>query len=302
MVMRRLVQPKLMDVERPMGPNPPCIGVDWTKWNPQTVGDEPCEEDPIQKAALEWYAGAELELRAIFGMGDDRVAMPYLGLGLPRATVEEGAEHRFKHTQDGLGLIGHRLAWAARAFQLVGTHAKELLYFGIDMVVEHGAAGALSRHKRIVRIVKSRGLAGICGHVVPGWQNGSGRASIGKHGNEAKLPWQYDVLFRISARAAAYSNERQSITAYADEGEYVEKFKAACKALARLGRPTHGRPAIIDQWCVGQGGEFLREFGPWRDQVDAAVLEVSGLRRRRDLREISRWVARATLATSHRAT
>ncbi len=92
---KRLAMPRLLPIEKPIGPQLPARVVDWARWNPNGTTDvdddgnlidsddrNPAEK--VQVAAMEWAAGIEVELLGIFGLHDQRDAAPYMGIGLPR--------------------------------------------------------------------------------------------------------------------------------------------------------------------------------------------------------------------------
>ncbi len=68
----------------------------------------------IERLTREWYAGAELELIERHGI-DPRDGAPYSGLGQAPVFVQSERRGRFHNVADELGLVGQRLAWAAKS-------------------------------------------------------------------------------------------------------------------------------------------------------------------------------------------
>ncbi len=129
-VTRRISQPRLFPIERPLGPHLPGALVDWTEWQhdiPTPLPAASADADPthakrdddITAAAEAWYAGAEAELTTLYGVFGTIDEARYLGLGMPHSEVLNTASRRFTHVPDCLGLIGQRLDWTLRGVHLM---------------------------------------------------------------------------------------------------------------------------------------------------------------------------------------
>ncbi len=120
---QRIVQPRILNVSRPIGPMAPGYRVAWEQWHQEDgVADgQPQAASPTGMEGLtdQWFAGAEAELLTTYGIarGDDEPH--YSGIGKPVRMVEGTAGPSMRETPSATGLLGHRLAWAARALHLV---------------------------------------------------------------------------------------------------------------------------------------------------------------------------------------
>ncbi len=112
---RRLQQPRLLPIERPIGPLQVAqYAIDWESWargkDDNTDGGA---KESLDKLTREWFAGAEIELIESHGM-DLRDAAHYSGLGQAPVTVQANRNGRYSNVADELGLVGQRLAWSAK--------------------------------------------------------------------------------------------------------------------------------------------------------------------------------------------
>ncbi len=92
---RRLVQPRLLPVKRPIGPLLPNGAVAWEKWKAGEALDsmETMDEDLMEKAMTTWFAGAEHELFGALGVsGEDQAACSGVGLQ-PAFVTDTGQGH-----------------------------------------------------------------------------------------------------------------------------------------------------------------------------------------------------------------
>ncbi len=122
-ITRRLKQPRLLPIERPIGPlqNPEYL-VDWGHWDRDRrraadLGSDNCliaDASTINRVTNEWYAGAEVELLQAHAI-DICDGAPYSGMGQAPVMVQTGSRGRFRNVASEAGLFGQRLAWAARA-------------------------------------------------------------------------------------------------------------------------------------------------------------------------------------------
>ncbi len=121
---RRLVQPRLLPIEKPTEVHPPALIVDWKRWNgPRDVEEvSGCEKDAqvdaITRAAESWCAGAEAELLSIYGLAGHKDEAHYLGIGQPHRVVEERTRTRYRDVADPEGLLGHRIEWTLKSLCL----------------------------------------------------------------------------------------------------------------------------------------------------------------------------------------
>ncbi len=117
---RRLRVPRLLPIDRPVGPNPvPPYAVDWSSWiaTEITLG----AADPthrLSKLTEEWYAGAEIELVSAHGI-HYHDAGHYRGIGRAGTYVQSESNGRYRNVADDIGLIGQRLSWVSKALWAV---------------------------------------------------------------------------------------------------------------------------------------------------------------------------------------
>ncbi len=119
---RRLSQPKLLPIERPIGPiQTPEFLVDWQQWDKgRRPGgkdhniDDTGQDATIDELTQEWYAGAELELLQLHGI-NYRDGAAHMGIGRASVVVQTTGRGRFRNVADDLGLLGQRLTWTAKA-------------------------------------------------------------------------------------------------------------------------------------------------------------------------------------------
>ncbi len=122
---RRIAQPRPLPVYRPVGPQVPAPKVDWQGWEAASgvINEGTFDECAYSTALNEWYAAAELELHGIFGTFDTPEEARHSGIGAAPRIIEEYAHSRYRDVPDQAGILGQRLAWAARALHLVVKHA-----------------------------------------------------------------------------------------------------------------------------------------------------------------------------------
>ncbi len=117
----RAAQPRLLAVDRPMGAMPAGLMVDWEKWIddvPATNDDQNATMPDLDALAQEWFAGAEAELLTLHGLAGTAEEVHHMGIGSPTRMVRGAASTRRHCVADALGILGHRLAWAARGLHL----------------------------------------------------------------------------------------------------------------------------------------------------------------------------------------
>ena len=120
----RLTRPKPLPIDRPIGPQLPGIHVQWQSWNSlaKVEGSRHFDETKFSAAVESWYAGAECELNTVFGNARVDSEGQYLGLGMQPVEVSALEQGRFRSVPDELGLIGHRMAWAARGLRILQAY------------------------------------------------------------------------------------------------------------------------------------------------------------------------------------
>ncbi len=120
-VVSRLARPRLLEAAKPERPTRTSYDVDWTEWG-QDSDDfnraDGYQEDRLDAKLNEWYASANLELCDIFGMTDTQQEALHTGIGLPPRTVAGTVGPRRAGTCKEGGVLGHRLAWTAKALHL----------------------------------------------------------------------------------------------------------------------------------------------------------------------------------------
>ncbi len=286
---RRLTQPRLLDVDRPVGPQLDVDRVDWVSWAPdlQASKDEP-GIDSINEAVIEWSAGAEQELFSVFGISDQKQIEQFSGIGAPRKEVWVKGCSRYADTPDELGLLGHRLAWAARSLHSAVSHATPILLYGIGMALRFGRAGAWLKHARWKRDV----LEG----------NAPWPTKAEQDDRLGQTPWQYEVLYRVGCRASAFLREKRWPSDRTDEAPFVRALLEALRLLANLSRATRQKDATLDLWCRGDGYRVIAELVEMRRHIDDTYMQLAAKRRRRNLLATGRWARQASTAAAHKAT
>jgi hypothetical protein len=114
-----LKRPKPLPIERPIGPQRPGITIDWERWGEMTTFERGGEGS--SEALESWFAGAEAELATKFGLARTAEEAVVLGIGRKPEEVWCQPRGRFRDVPDELGMLGHRLAWAAKALRMVAA-------------------------------------------------------------------------------------------------------------------------------------------------------------------------------------
>ncbi len=283
----RLALPRALPIYRPIGPQLPGYAVDWYNW-PQLMeaknGKVPSMEQ-LDNLTSTWYAAAELELCTIMGVAGCEDEEDYLGIGLPRREVKGPPGGRYRRTDDVLGLLGHRLAWASRGVHLVIISSDEL-----------------ARHGEAVRVANGwprwRGLARRIGASM------TKRAILHPHPDDPALPPpppHLDTLMRISSRAAAFAAERPPSTRPEDAGA-TQTLRSAMKMLANVARGVHGELPLLELLFIGEGGGTTEKFKEMHQELQNETKRLLERRKAKVAAEVRRWAARAPLSAAHRAT
>ncbi len=287
-VVRRLRQPRLLDVDRPIGPQLDADKVNWEPWQKELMDNERPNDGTMDTIVAEWAAGAEQELFAIFGISDELQVAQYSGIGLPREEIWVTSGSKFAGTPDDLGLIGHRLAWAARALHSAVSHSAAILAKGAANAERWGRAGAWQRHARWKRAAIQQQER---------WPK-KGDDEDGSY----QAAWQFEILYRNGRRAAAFLRERNGPTDRIDEAHFVRDFRVALRLLANLIRPTRQSEAVLDRWCRGDGDEVVDKLRTMMHTIDGCYVKLVEKRRRRQVMETGRWARQASVAAAHRST
>ncbi len=246
--------------------------------------------DILDEKLKEWHAGVELELMGVFGLDCEEDRVPYRGLGQERRSSYAVAERRHRHTPDWQGVLGHRLAWAARQLHDVGQQAAMLCEYGGAMVEVHGRAGAARRQSRASRAVRD---AASC----------KGQADVdiqtaASHG----LPWQYVIIKRIGLRAAALLRHKKREKMNAEDGAAAKDLQDALRLLASTARTSHGTLPLIDLWSRGDGRSWLAKLCAQRTLTDETHMEFARRRYAHRLKETRHWASTAAYKIAHKVT
>ncbi len=299
---RKLDTPRTLPVERPIGPLLPAPQVKWDQWCHEMQAEADERPRDLDVAALQWSAGAEVELLGIFGRSDDD-ALPFRGIGMARQEVWGAPERSFRNTPDAQGLIGHRLNWTARHLHLAAVQAESLIEYGKLMVAQFGREGASRRQAGRAsvagRLRRARGRI-KSGHCTSLHDSLLDVGPLPEEDNP--LPWQYDVNFRVASRAAAFLCEKRPPTDRAEDIDAVRELNAGLRLLASLARATRGRVPLLDRWCRGEADENVAAFIDMRDRVTRELHQLSLRRSTRLARGTRRWAQCAALAGAHKAT
>ncbi len=130
---RRMRRPKPFPIERAVGPTMPGMQVNWDEWDSlDKVNMCPAFDEDCFSAAVEsWHAGLEVELGTLFGTIGGENEADYLGLGAAPEFVDEQCRSRYRDVPSEVGLLGHRLAWAAKGLHLLSLHSPTIFEAGV---------------------------------------------------------------------------------------------------------------------------------------------------------------------------
>ncbi len=291
-MVRHVAGPRLLPVERPIGPQVPAPRVLWEQWlrhDPNEMGSNTGIKD-LDRLMSEWHAGAEQELLGVFGLLDDDLGSAYRGLGHQRVERQKAAARQHRHTPDWQGRLGHRLAWTARQLHFVSQLAQVLCVYGETMVETHGREEAAARQTAAARKMTMSG---------PGATTDDDLRAAAKSG----LPFQYVIVKRIGAVAATYLRIKRG---EGDKGGSAQttydSLREGLKLLASTNRAVHGRLPLIDQWCRGEGQGWLVRIKDAQMMMDQAHLDFARSRSSRRAKETRHWAATASQAIAHRVT
>ena len=117
----RLSRPKPLPIERPIGPQRPGIAIDWGRWEEVKRFEDYSGGTNGTAALTTWFAGAEAELTTKYGLARTEEESAVLGLGCKSKEVWCHPRGRFRDVPDELGILGHRLALAAKALRMVAV-------------------------------------------------------------------------------------------------------------------------------------------------------------------------------------
>ncbi len=283
----RLVRPKPLPAERPIGPQLPGYKIKWEEWHRLNEYDREGINDTEQldHIVMEWYAGAEMELCTVMGVAGRSDEVDYLGMGRPKEFVQSCAAGKYRHTDDQLGLIGHRLAWAARGLHMLINKSSEVQEFGCQIRTAHGWPRSWGRALHIGIIILRRVLHYPLQHDPP----------------LPPLPPHMDYLKRIGHQAAAFAAQ-QGPSDRPEDMECTAAIRRAMQLLASLVQSTHGRFPGIERLCLGDVGDIIDRARKLYDELQDEMKKLAERRKSKSTAEVKRWAARAPLAVAHRAT
>ncbi len=290
-LIRKLSIPRLLPIDRPIGPQLPATTVEWDPWHERarTLGAV-----DLDAATLEWSAGAEIELLGLFGKLAKEDRAKFTGIGMKRKEIAATPSRSFRDVPDAVGIIGHRLNWTIRQLHFVVTHGPSLVRHGEAMVATFGREGAARRQAGRARDAARR-------RTSPTSTTG---ASLGDHlqHRDDPLPWQYDVAWRVACRAAAFLREVRPLSERPEDAEALRECNAGLRRIAALARASRGWPPLLDRWCRGDAAHNLEAFVDLRDRLERQYHQLVARRTSRRVRDCRRWAQQASLAIAHRVT
>ncbi len=296
---RRLTMPRILPVERPIGPQIPARRVDWTNWETHGADDDHDIGARIERASLQWAAGVEEELFGVFGLDDDLARAPYRGIGAARDEISDAPARVHRHTPDFLGLVGHRLNWIARQLQYVARHSGQLVDVGTALRERYGREGAAMRQAAAAAEYRAS-----CSRGSPPTPSQSRRPQFPPRDDPLhhRLPEEYDILYRVGKRAIAFMREKKPVSSCPEDLAALGVMRLGLSALASLARPTHGRPPLVDRWCRGEDRGLTALFTERANEVEKELHALSVRRSTKVNRDTCRWARSASQAVAHRAT
>ncbi len=248
------------------------VTIDWEQWihGPTNDDDDHDIADiDLDARTLEWYAGADLELAALFGYVGKPDEAHYAGIGMPPREVSAPSGARRRGAPDETGLLGHRLAWAARTIHTA------LIWF-TRLIPEGGSDAA-----RPV-LTRPRG---------------------GDHDAESMLTPFRSMVYR----ARAYRRERWLADALRNtEGYDYEEVKCVSAALDLIGMTMLGEIPMNDM--LRDWASIVVELLPnsiyraTEEHVAMALASLALRRRRGRLQALRAWAKKATLKKGHAMT
>ncbi len=269
----RLTSPKIYSAMRPPTSARQPVHIDWTRWLDEVAnltqhdGDN---SDATDTMVRQWYASADLELAALFGFVDYPEEVSHAGLGVPPREVEGPATLRRRGAPDEAGLLGHRLAWAARTLHTA------LLWF------DEVAAENDDTCNTVPALARPRGETFASTDMV--------------------RPFRCLVH-----RARAFRNEKwlRELLNKAD-GEDGDEAACLAEALEGLDMAVRGGGSIdevIAGWANhGMGVDLRERLSTLEARVTQAISSISYRRRKGKLHALKAWAKSATLRQGHQVT
>ncbi len=106
---QRLARPKPYPPDIPHGPHPVGIVINWGEYD---------ASKGVDQNLAQWYAAVDCEIASLHGIANTAEEIAHMGTGMAPRMVRDSSGGRYQHAPDDMGLIGHRLTWAARGLAL----------------------------------------------------------------------------------------------------------------------------------------------------------------------------------------
>ncbi len=288
------MQPKALGVHRPCGPMLAGIQVVWDGWKPRgTANDQHVSDAPRNVSNIdvdEWFAGAEAELLTAFGVAGSPDEARHSGIGAPLTEICGNVGPARREAPDALGMLGHRLAWAARGAHLVVRWAWQL--FPHD---EHP-------HGRLD--IDDPGdtdeghRQGDDGRLPPARPRGP----HGLQQHERRRRMVTKLLAAYGHRAAAYLRESPIVVEDELGAQIKGTLRRALQLLASLTRPCHGKAPLLTEWGKGAMDRQVKRFVDMEGTIAEAIASLTRARRAREIKGVRRWASHAPLKVAHAVT
>ncbi len=254
---RRVAQPKLLDVNVPVGPMPAGIRINWDGYlrpASSTGGEESGVNQTVTDENVDqWFAGAEAELLTLFGLAGGSTEAYYSGVGRPIREVEGTVGPSRRETPDALGKLGHRLTWTARAIHLV---------------------------------VRWAGFLAPEGEPLHGHTFRNAEVGGGDDGQQARRRKIARMLSSYGSRAIAFLKEKLPVNSDDDEAEACRTLQQALRLMASTVRPCHGKPPLIEAWLTGQLDRQVEKFTECEARLAKAIGTITRARRSKETKVV----------------
>ncbi len=292
----RVAQPRILPVSKPVGPMPAGLEIQWDGWMDSDADDDDeahssTEQSRIDEAANQWYAGAEAELLSTFGKAGTQEEALFAGIGMPIRMVQGSAAARRHEASDAMGLLGHRLGWAARNVHLAirwGT-ALTMSEMEEERGTDNNSGGRGSNPQRVL------------GERPPMQANtrSPGRVSDLDDVQRRRIAW---LLRGIGSRAIALRRECGRLKQDESDAEQWRTLSHALGCLGHLVRSHHRKGPIIFDWMQRRTSTAVADFAHIETELARVTADLSERRHKRDQKAVRTWAMNAPLRTSHAAT
>ncbi len=272
---RRIARPRILDVHRPHGPMPEGVQIDWSDWdnddwkadgvarsggnNSQQCADG---KHPADDAVDQWFAAASVELMTVYGKVNTEEEPHYCGIGMPPREVEGTIGPAKAETPCKLGMLGHRLAWSARALRLILRWAAQLEPPRRQNEYRHPLPLHGDKLQRIIRTLQC-------------------------YGHRATAMIREPM---ISARDGT------------TDDDYRDTLKRALRLIATVVRSCHRRGPLIPDWSRGLRLDCIVRFAAMEREVADAIAGLCKARRAKELKRLRGWARSAPLKLAHAVT